>query len=134
MAERDIVFDNLKTESNLFKLKEHLREIYDLIDNRFIEIDAAASVTFDADEAEVFYVELTTNITSITIKNPFKGREIQIVFKQDGTGSRTVAGFGSDVMLAGDSFSVTSNANRHTTIAFVYANDTWIEVSRTSDV
>ena len=120
----------------MFRLKEYLRELFDLVDRRFVEVDCAASVIFDADEGEIFYVLLDTNITSITIKHPYKGRKITIIFKQDATGSRTVAGWAATVMLAGNAFSVTSNASRYTTITLAYEdqNSKWVEISRVSDI
>lgn len=134
--DRDIVFRDVTTPGDLFRLQEHLRELYRLLDRRYIEVTRAASVTFDTDEGDVFYCELDGNITGITLKNPYQGRTVTLIFKQDGTGSRTVSGFDSTVMLAGDAFSVTSNANRYTTITLAYENKNskWVEISRTSDV
>jgi len=132
--ERDIIFENLNRAQDLFKLKEHLRELYRLVDNRLITITRAASITLDTDEGEVFYIELDGNITGITIKNPYQGRKITVIFKQDGSGSHTVAGWAATVMLAGDAFSVTSTANRYTTITFIYDGTNWVEVGRTTDV
>lgn len=133
--DRDIILQDLTKQTDLWRLKDYLREIYRLLDRRQVSVDCAASITFDADEAESFYVELTANITSITIKHPYLGRRITLIFKQDSTGSRTVAGFGADVMLAGNAFSVTSNAERYTTLTLEYdANDKWTEIGRTSDV
>lgn len=132
--ERDIIFQEVKTPTDILKLKEHLRELYRLIDKRFISITRAASITLDSDEGDVFYTELDGNITGITIKNPYQGREITIIFKQDGTGSRTVAGWAATVMLAGNAFSVTSNADRYTTLKLTYDGTNWVETGRTSDV
>lgn len=132
--ERDIILNNLNRPSDLFRLKEYLRELFGLFSPRAKTVTYAASITVDADEAETFFVTLTGNITGITIKNPDTGRKIKFIFLQDGTGSRTVAGWGSDVMLSGDAFSVTSNASRYTTISFEYINSNWIEIARTTDV
>lgn len=134
MPERDILFENLKSPSEIFQLKEYLREIYRLLDKRFVSITRAASVTFDSDIGEVFYVLLDGNITGITILNAFKGREITLIFKQDGTGSRTVAGWASTVKLSGAAFAVTSNASRYTTLKLTYDDTNWVQTGGTSDV
>lgn len=134
MPERDIIFNDLKSPANVFQLKDHLRELYDLVEWHFVTIANAASVTIDADQGDIFYFSLTGNITGITISNAAQGRIIRLIFKQDGTGSRTVAGFASNIMLAGDAFSVTSNANRYTTLTLCYDGTNWVEIARTSDV
>ena len=132
--ERDIIFEDLKTPSDLYKLKEYLRELYLLLDPRFIEVDFAASITFNADEAVVFLVILTGNITGITIKHPYYGRKITILFKQDGTGGRTVAGWASNVKLAAAAAIGGDQANEYSTITLTYDGTNWVELCRTSDV
>ena len=133
--DREILFEDLTQQPDLYLLKEMLRELYRLIDRRSVSVTRAATVIFDADEGESFYVLLNGNITGVTIKHPFLGRRITLIFLQDGTGSRTVAGFGADVMLAGNAFSVTATADRYTTLTLEYdSNDKWVEVSRVSDI
>lgn len=134
--ERDIIFRDVTQPSDLFKLHEHLRELYELIDKRLVTVTRASSVTYDADEGDVFFTELDGNISSITLKHPYRGRTITLIFRQDSMGSRTVSGFDSTVMLAGNAFSVTSNATRYTSITFAYedTNSKWVEISRVNDV
>ena len=133
--ERDILFTDLKTPPQIFQLKDYLRELFRLIDRRNVDIDYASTIVIDADEGETFYVLLTGNITTITILNAFLGRKITLIFQQDESGSRTVAGFGAGVMLAGDAFAVTGSANRYTSITFEYCSTSkWVETGRTSDV
>ena len=134
MPERDILFENLKNPAEIFQLKEYLKELYSLTDPRFIAITRAASVTFNADEGDIFYILLDGNITGITISNAYKGREITIIFKQDGTGSRTVAGWASNVKFTGAAFSVTSNASRYTILKLVYDDTNWVESGKVLDV
>ena len=134
MPERDIVFENISTPHNLFQLKEHLRELYRLLDKRFISVTCDSTVVFDADQSDTFYVELTENITTITINNASTGRIITLLLQQDSTGSRTVAGFASNVKLAGASFTVTSNATRYSTLTLVYDGTNWVEIARALDV
>lgn len=133
--DKPIKFQELKTLQDVYHLKEHLREIYRLLDPRFIEVDYSATPTFDCDEGDIFSIELTGNITGITLKNPYKGRKITIIFLQDGVGNRTVAGWAASVMLAGNSFTPTATADVYSTITFVYdENDKWVETGRTLDV
>lgn len=134
MPERDILFETLRSPSEIFQLKEYLREIYRLLDKRFVSVTRVASITFDADIGEVFYVSLDGNITGITLLNAYKGREITIIFKQDSTGSRTVAGWASTVKLSGAAFTVTSNASRYSIIKLVYDDTNWVESGRSLDV
>lgn len=61
---------------------------------------AAGSITFTLSTSNAYEVELTSNITSITLSNaPPTGQygELIIKFIQDGTGSRTVAGWPASV-------------------------------------
>ena len=134
MPERDILFENLKSPGEIFQLKEYLREIYQLLDSRFGSITQAASIVIDADLGEIFYILLNGNITTITISNAFKGREITIIFKQDASGSRTVAGWASNVKFAGAAFSVTSNASRYTILKLIYDDTNWVESGKVLDV
>lgn len=56
---------------------------------------SSGAVDFDIDEGNAFEIELDENVTSITISNPAPSGdfcEVIIKFKQDDTGSRTVAG------------------------------------------
>ena len=134
MPERDILFEELKAPGSIFQLKEHLREIYRLLDKRFVSVTRVASINFDSDIGEVFYVLLDGNITTITISNAFKGREIVLIFKQDGTGSRTVAGWASTVKLSGAAFTITSNASRYSVLRLTYDDTNWVETGRVTDV
>lgn len=133
--ERDILFTDITRPEQRFRLQENLRELYQLLDPRFVEIDYGTTITIDADEGDVFLVELTGNVSTITIKNAYKGRKITIIFLQDSTGSRTVAGWGSDVMIAGNAFTATATASRYSSLTFVYdSKSKWVEIARTQDV
>lgn len=50
-----------------------------------------ATTTLDCKTSNAFRVVLTGNITTFTINNAFDGQAINVRFKQDGTGSRTIA-------------------------------------------
>jgi len=52
----------------------------------------SATPTFDCSAGNVFEPgAMTSNITSMTLSNAVAGQTVQIIFKQDGTGGRTVA-------------------------------------------
>ena len=65
---------------------------------------SSGAITFDLALSNSFDVLLTENITAITISNPpasgNKG-QLEITFLQDGTGSRTVAGWPASVLWPG---------------------------------
>lgn len=49
----------------------------------------SATPVFNASVANVFYNQLTANVTSSTLSNGYAGEIVQFVIQQDGTGSRT---------------------------------------------
>jgi hypothetical protein len=132
--DRDIIFESLKSPQDIFLLKEYIRELYRLLDKRFITVDFVAGITFDCDLAEVFQVTLTGNVTGITLKNPYKGRTITLIFLQNAVGNFTVAGWAADVKITGDTFTVTVTASVYSTITLTYTGSAWVEVSRSLDV
>ncbi|RKY32398.1 MAG: hypothetical protein DRP74_02685 [Candidatus Omnitrophota bacterium] len=132
--DKEILFEDLKQPQDLFLLKDHLRELYRLIERRYISVDFSATPTFDCDEGDIFKITLTGNITGITLKNAYQGRTITIIFLQDAIGSRTVAGWASNVKLAGAAFTVTSTASVYSAITLTYTGSVWVEVARSLDI
>lgn len=61
----------------------------------------SATPTFDFSTANQFRMTMTSNVTSITLSNVQPGKGDAIILCQDGTGSRTVAGWDSKVIWAG---------------------------------
>jgi len=131
--DRDIIFEDLTKPNDKYRLKEYLRELYRLIDIRFVSVDYSATPTIDADEGEIFLITLTGNITGLKIINPYQGRKVTIIFLQDGTGGRTVA-WTTTVKLAGAAAIGGDQANEYSTITLVYTGSVWVEIARTSDV
>lgn len=76
---------------------------------------SSGAVTFDIENSNVFQVTLSENVTAITISNPSATGnycEIGIRLVQDGTGSRTVAGWPASVKWPGGSSpTITTAAN-----------------------
>jgi len=134
MPDRDILFQRLDNDQDLYFLKDHLRELYRLLDKRFITVDYAASVSYNSDIGDVFLTTLTGNITTIILSNAYKGRILVLVFKQDSTGSRGISGWPANTKLAGASFTPTATANSYSTLTLIYEDTNWVEVSRTLDV
>jgi hypothetical protein len=54
-------------------------------------LSANGAVAVDASMCDAYEVTLAANATSVVISNPSVGQELTLLFKQDATGSRTVA-------------------------------------------
>lgn len=52
---------------------------------------AASTTTINCQTSNVFRVSMGANITTLTVSNPQDGQTINMRFKQDGSGSRTIA-------------------------------------------
>ena len=77
----------------------------------------SAAPTFDCAAGNVFEpAPLTGNVTSITLSNAVAGQTVQIVFKQDATGGRTVAA-PSGTKVDG---SINTAANRISVLVLTY--------------
>jgi len=133
MPDRSILFEELKTPQDIFALKEHLRELYRLLDKRFVNVTFSATPTFDSDEGDVFLITLTANITGITLKNAYQGRTITILFKQGGVGGYTIA-WTTIVKLAGAVAIGPDAVGEYSTITLTYDGTNWVEIGRTADV
>lgn len=53
-------------------------------------VGTTPSISLDCNSSNVFHVAMTTNVTSFTLTNPHSGQTVNIFFKQDGTGNRTI--------------------------------------------
>jgi len=132
--EKTIVLNDLKNPSDLFRLRDYIRELYEFLDSRLITVTFSATPTFDCDISDTFLITLTANVTGVIIKNAFKGKRITVIFKQDGTGGRTVAGWAANVKLAGAAAIGNDGANEYGTLTLIYDGTNWVEICRTSDV
>lgn len=93
-------------------------------------VAAASTTTLDASTADTFLVTLGTNITTLSITNPVDGQTIQIIWRQDGTGGRTVA-FPASIKGATAPSSTASSTSAQ---AFVYdsVNSVWYALGAAS--
>ncbi len=131
--DRDILFERLDNPQDIYFLKDHLRELYRLLDKRHIVLDFSATPTFDCDLADSYDMTMTANVTGVTIKNAYKGRVITLVFIQGGTGSYTVA-WTTTVKLTGAAFVPTVTVGAASVIKLLYNGTVWREMGRALDV
>lgn len=121
------------------KLRFEVQKIEDRLDHfEPLSVTFSATPTFDLSRiphgGTIDFGALTGNVTAITISNPGKGQKWTIVFTQDGTGGRTVAGWPSNVKLTGAALTVTSTLNVKSVISFVYDGTNHLEMARALDV
>lgn len=90
----------------------------------------SGAVSLNCAEASVFVLNLTGNITSFTLANLVLGKEIEVHFVQDGTGSRTLGGVHSSVKLAGGSLTLTTTASKRDVVRFRTVGNTSVETGR----
>jgi hypothetical protein len=86
-------------------------------------VSFSTTPTFDWNNSNVQYMSMTGNITAITLNNPGDGGRYQIIFKQDGTGSRTIVGSAwpaSVLWTAGNAPVLSTVANKVDIIGFTY--------------
>ncbi len=108
------------------------KRVYALATHRPVPVKTVtygAAVTLDTSLYSKFQCTLTGNI-ALTMSNPVDGQEIEVMLKQDGTGSRTLTwtstvAYGTDV-TAGTSLSAgTANKTDIYTLRYNLAATTW---------
>ena len=55
-----------------------------------VAVTCAATTTVDCSLGNIFTIPMSTNVTTLTMSNPSSGQTVNIVFTQDGTGSRVI--------------------------------------------
>ena len=131
--ERSIILNDLKNPSDLFRLRDYVRELYELLDKRHIVKAFSATPEFDMDLADSYSITMASDITGVTLKNPAKGRTITLIFIQGGVGSYTVA-WTTSVKLTGASFVPTVTVGAASAIMFLYDGTNFYEIGRALDV
>lgn len=99
---------------------------------------APAVVAFSATptftRAKSQQITLTANITGWTMPTGVADEEVVLIFVQDGTGSRTLAGTPANVRLAGGALTLSTGANKADIITFKWdaslGTPAWVEKSR----
>jgi hypothetical protein len=82
-----------------------------------VSVTISATPTFDAKASNVFYLgDMSISVTSFTITNPADGQTINIRFKQDSVGNKTVD-FPANVKASG---SIDPTANRASWLVLTY--------------
>lgn len=92
----------------------------------------SATPTFDPANGDFQTITMTANITGWTFSAGLEGEVVTIAFIQDGTGSRTLAGTPSNVLLAGGALTLTTTASKRDQITFRYdaTLTKWVEQAR----
>ena len=93
----------------------------------------SATPNFNVATAAVQRIVLTGNITGWTLTaGTYEGQSLTIKFIQDGTGSRTLAGAGGNIRLAGGALTLSTGANKCDTLNFLWdaTLSQWIEECR----
>lgn len=98
-------------------------------------LNPTTTVSMDMDTANIFYVNLTQNVTTVSNTTgtdyEYGGNTLTIVFVQDATGGRTVSGW--DAVFDIESWSEVGNsANAISVLRLVYdaTNDKWRQISQ----
>ena len=79
---------------------------------------ASSAVDLSDETVGVWLVSLTANVTAITLPTALSGEALSIIvlFTQDGTGGRTVAGWPTTVWESGSAPTITSTAGATTSV------------------
>lgn len=92
----------------------------------------AASVTFTLAAGSFHRITLTDSISAWSIAAGAPGERVRIEFIQDGSGTRTLAGAGSTIKLAGGALTLSTGAGKRDLLTFSWdnADSLWLETSR----
>jgi hypothetical protein len=101
--------------------------------------NVSGAVSLNSTQATVFQITLIGNITSFGLSadltQQVAGREFEVHFIQDGTGSRTLAGVSSTIKFAGAATpTLTTTASRRDIFRFRWIGGTYYEISRAMNV
>ena len=94
----------------------------------------SATPTFRMNAGVSQEITMTANITGITLSNPIPGVPLFLLFKQDGVGGRTVAGWPAGVLLSGGAFTPTAGAGKWARLCLIWAIANWSECGRVLDM
>lgn len=86
-------------------------------------VTAAATTTLNLATGQTFAVAMGTNVTTLTLSNPRDGQTVNVLFTQDGTGSRTIAwptGTGGLVWPNGTAPALSTAANARDLLVLTY--------------
>lgn len=83
-----------------------------------VKTGVSGATSIDCSEGSVFILNLTGNVTGFTFTNLVDGKQLEVHFVQDATGSRTLAVNSSVVKLAGGALTLTTTANKVDVLRF----------------
>jgi hypothetical protein len=101
--------------------------------SKFSSLTFSTTPIFDASTGNAFKLTLTGNITSSSIPNAQTGELITLILCQDGTGSHTMT-WPSNLKLAGNSFTLSTSANKCDSLTAVFDGTNWYETSRAANL
>ncbi len=91
-----------------------------------VALTVAATTTMDVALSNAFTATLTTNITTFTINNAVEGQAVSVLFKQDGTGNRTIAWPATFRWAGGSAPTLSTAANARDLLSAQFIDGVWI--------
>lgn len=91
-----------------------------------VALTVAATTALDASASNAFTATMTTNITTFTISNAVEGQTLAVLFKQDGTGSRTIAWPASFRWPAGSAPLLSTAAGARDLLSAQFIDGVWL--------
>lgn len=86
---------------------------------------SAGTLTIDTDDSNVFTVTMNANVTTLNLSNADQGQTINILFTQDGTGSRTITWPASFKWPSGTAGVLSTAAGSIDLLVATYIGTTW---------
>jgi len=77
-----------------------------------VAVTCATTTVVDCTLGNIFTIPMSTNVTTLTMSNPSSGQTVNIVFTQDGTGSRTITWPANFKWSGGTSASLSTGATK----------------------
>ncbi len=119
---------------NRFRVSESSGNYYDLTRNRFTQ-NCTGTCALDFAAGQVLEVTLTGNVTTVTVANVRDGENYTIFFKQNGTGTRTIASLGANIKVPGGWFAgINTTAANAADVALCTASGSTLWCSYLTDV
>lgn len=94
----------------------------------------SGAVAVDASTGDIQILNLTGNVSGITISNPTTGQQLILVLVQDATGSRTIAFTTTVKWAAATAPTWTTTASRKDIVRLIFDGTNWLEASRSLGV
>jgi hypothetical protein len=83
------------------------------------------TLTLDMSQSNVFTVSMTENVTTVTLGTLAQGQTVNILFTQDGTGSRTISWPADFKWPGGTAETLSTNSNAVDLLVITYLGTSW---------